>query len=168
VVTEVVVIVFESRRPVRGKRPLQAGTDGPACPRHGRAGINGDTNKVREGIVDFFLSPGGTAPYKKEPAVSETVPEPRSGRGQKVVAEAELRWDDYPRNRESEFGGVTVFQAALGRPTFDARNPSGRELVIAADLSATHKADRTETPPVVRPVLTDYATDMAADVTAGN
>jgi hypothetical protein len=79
VVTEVVVIVFEGRRPVWGECPIRAGADRPAGPGHGRAGIDSDPPGGRESIVCLFMGPGGTAPYEIEPAVSKTVAEPRSG-----------------------------------------------------------------------------------------
>src|SRR5580693_9634919 len=64
-----------------------------------------------------------------------------------------------------------ILQTGPGCPTFDTRDPAGRELIVAADLSASHKAGRTEAVRVSKQagrfVLADHATEMAADVATG-
>ena len=62
---------------------------------------------------------------------------------------------------------MSVFKAAPSSPTFDTRNPAGRELIVAADLSAARETSRTEVECYSRRVLAEDAAEMAADVTAG-
>jgi len=61
-----------------------------------------------------------------------------------------------------------VFQAAPGCTAFDTRDPAGRELIVAADLSAANESGRTEADRVSehvrRPVLADDAADVAEPV----
>src|ERR1035438_3125328 len=64
-----------------------------------------------------------------------------------------------------------ILQAGPGCPTFDTRDPAGRKLIVASDLSASHKAGRTEADRVSkyagRLVFADHAAEMAADVATG-
>ena len=60
-ITKVVIIVFEIRRPVWGECPIHTGADRPAGPVCGRTGIDGDPRKLRESNVGLFAGPGGAA-----------------------------------------------------------------------------------------------------------
>src|ERR1700722_14713061 len=66
---------------------------------------------------------------------------------------------------------MAVSQVGPGCPAFDTRNPAGRELIIATNLSARLETSGAETSRVSEfarcPVLADPATDMAPEVAAG-
>ena len=140
VVAEVVIVVFENRGPMRCERPVDAGAGGPAGSGAGSAGIDGDATSGREGLVKLFTRPGAAASDEHQPAISERVAEPRGGRGQEVVAHRELAGDDDAGHEVSDGAGVRVAEAAPGRTAFGTHDPSGRKLIVAADLSAPNEA----------------------------
>src|SRR4051812_47937485 len=67
---------------------------------------------------------------------------------------------------------MDTFQAAPVRPALKAGDPAARELIVAANLSASREPGRTEGSRAARhggrrPVLADRGADVAADVAAG-
>jgi hypothetical protein len=66
---------------------------------------------------------------------------------------------------------MAAFQADPVCPTFDTRDPAGRVLIIAADLSTAREPGRTQadrpSERAGRLVLADCASEVAADVAIG-